>query len=99
MEYIRTIKSEVVKSLGEAKIANYLFSHDIEYTYERVYSELMDYNKIYKLDFTINIGGEDIYIECFVLSNYKENELNKYNKIKEMKINYLKYIILILSLC
>ena len=32
-------------------------------------------------------------------SNYKENELNKYNKIKEIKINYIKYIILILSLC
>ncbi len=89
-EYIRTIKGEVVKSLGEAKIANYLFTHDIEYTYEKVYTELMDDNKIYKPDFTINVGGEDIYIEYFGLSNYKENELNKYNKIKEMKINYHK---------
>lgn len=89
-EYIRTIKGEVVKSMGTARIANYLFSHDIKYTYEKFYSELMDDNKIYKPDFTINIGGEDIYIEYFGLSNYKENELNKYNKIKEMKINYHK---------
>ena len=76
--------------MGTARIANYLFTHDIEYTYEKIYTELMDDNKIYKLDFTINIGGEDIYIEYFGLSNYKENELNKYNKIKEMKINYHK---------
>ena len=48
--------------MGTARIANYLFSHDIKYTYEKFYSELMDDNKIYKLDFTINIGGEDIYI-------------------------------------
>ena len=89
-EYIRTIKGEIVKSLGEAKIANYLFTHDIDYTYEKIYTELMDDNKIYKPDFTINIGGEDIYIEYFGLSNYKENELNKYNKIKELKINYHK---------
>ena len=81
-EYIRTINGEVVKSMGEARIANYLFSHDIEYTYEKVYSELMDDNKIYKPDFTINIDGEDIYIEYFGLSNYKENELNKYNRMK-----------------
>ena len=33
----------------------------------------MDDNKIYKPDFTINVGGEDIYIEYFGLSNYKEN--------------------------
>lgn len=89
-EYIRTIKGEIVKSLGEAKIANYLFTHDIDYTYEKIYTELMDDNKIYKPDFTINVGGEDIYIEYFGLSNYKENELNKYNKIKELKINYHK---------
>lgn len=89
-EYIRTIKGEIVKSIGEAKIANYLFTHDIDYTYEKVYTELMDENKIYKPDFTINIGGEDIYIEYFGLSNYKEKELNKYNKIKELKVNYHK---------
>ena len=41
-EYIKTIKGEVVKSLGEARIANYLFTHDMEYTYEKVYTELMD---------------------------------------------------------
>ena len=61
-EYIKTIKGEVVKPMGEAIIANYFFSNDIKYTYEKVYSELMDDNKLYKLDFTINIGGEDIYI-------------------------------------
>lgn len=84
--------------MGEARIANYLFSHDIEYTYEKVYSELMDDNKIYKPDFTINIDGEDIYIEYFGLSNYKENELNKYNRIKKRRLIIIKYIILILSL-
>ena len=84
--------------MGEARIANYLFSHDIEYTYEKVYSELMDDNKIYKPDFNINIDEEDIYIEYFGLSNYKENELNKYNRIKKRRLIIIKYIILILSL-
>lgn len=95
-ENIVTIKGEFVKSKGEAIIANYLFTHNIEYLYEDVYENLMDDNKSYKPDFTLNLNGEKVYLEYYGLINYKE-EFNKYNKIKQRKdeyhkINHNKYI-------
>ena len=38
-ENIYTIKNELVKSKGEAMIANFLFMHNISYDYEKVYPE------------------------------------------------------------
>lgn len=89
-EIPKTIKKEYVKSIGEAKIANFLFCHNISYTYEKVYKELMNENKVYRPDFTIHVGGEDIYIEYFGLSNYQEKEMNRYNEIRRQKENYHK---------
>lgn len=89
-EVVRTIKGEIVKSKGEAMIANFLYQNNIEYNYEKVYEEYLPYNKIYKPDFTLNLGGENIYIEYFGLSNYQENELNRYEKIKKLKEEYHK---------
>ena len=48
---------------------------------------MLDNNRIYKPDFTLEIGGEKVYIEYFGLSNYKDN-MNRYNKIREIKENY-----------
>lgn len=87
-EYIITINNELVKSKGEAIIANYLFIHNIPYKYEKVYKELVDDYKIYKPDFTLNLGGEEVYLEYFGLSNYKEDELGTYKKIMQKKIDY-----------
>ena len=87
-EIPKTIQNELVKSIGEAKIANFLYCNGISYTYEKVYEELMDDYKIYRPDFTIESGGEKIYIEYFGLSNCKEEDMQKYNKIKELKIAY-----------
>ncbi len=85
----RTIKNEFVKSKGEAIIANFLFCNNIEYHYEKVYSELMDNNYTpYRPDFTIFYAGETIYIEYFGLSTYTEDKLNRYQKIKQIKENY-----------
>lgn len=89
-ENIFTIKGELVKSKGEALIANYLFINNIDYVYEKVYDELMENRKVYKPDFTLNLFGEKVYIEYFGLSNYKNDELNRYNKIKNIKEKYHK---------
>lgn len=89
-EIIKTIKNEFVKSKGEAIIANYLFMHGIDYSYEKVFPELIDGTKVYRPDFTINYDGDDIYIEYFGLSNYKDDNSDRYKKNKEIKINYHK---------
>lgn len=79
-----TIKGEVVRSVSEAKIANYLFTHGIDYIYEKVYEEVMDDDAIYKPDFTLDLAGENVYIEYFGLDNYK------YNRRKKQKEEYHK---------
>lgn len=61
----KTLKSENVKSVEEAIIANYLFLHDIEYIYEDLYPyETLDqYRKSYRPDFFL--PEYNIYIEHF----------------------------------
>lgn len=81
---IITIQGELVKSAPEAVIANFLYKNNILYSYEKIYTELMDENKIYKPDFTIDFGGEEIYIEYFGLDD------EKYNKNKKEKIEFHK---------
>ena len=83
-----TIKNELVKSKGEALIANYLFMNGIDYQYEKVYKELMEDKRVLKPDFTLELAGEEIYIEYFGLSNYKKDELARYDKIRKMKEDY-----------
>lgn len=77
-----SIKGEIVKSLGEMFIANFLFKHGIDYSYEEVYEELMDNRSIYKPDFTIDYGGSKIYIEYYGLDD------NNYNRIRNWKRKY-----------
>lgn len=76
---IITLRGECVKSAGEMMIANFLYVNGIDYGYEEVYDELMENNSIYKPDFTIDYGGEKIYIEYFGLDD------KEYNKIKQQK--------------
>lgn len=83
-EQPQTIKGETVRSVSEAIIANFLFTHGINYEYEKVYSEVMDDNSIYKPDFTLELGGEEVYLEYFGLNDYK------YNIIKNKKEEYHK---------
>lgn len=90
-ENIITIQGELVKSASEAVIANFLYKNNIFYSYEKIYTELMDNNKIYKPDFTIDIGGEEIYIEYFGLDDEKYNK-NKKEKIKFHKEHNNKFI-------
>lgn len=81
-EQPKTIKGEIVRSVAEVTIANYLFTHGIDYEYEKVYEEVMDDNSIYKPDFTLHLAGEEVYIEYFGLNDYR------YNIIKKAKEDY-----------
>lgn len=85
-----TIKNEIVKSKGEAEIANFLFCNGIDYKYEKIYKEKISNNSIYRPDFTLELGGEEVYLEYFGLSNYTKDKLNRYNKIKKFKEDYHK---------
>jgi DNA helicase-4 len=83
-ENIASLKGDYVKSAGEALIANFLYIHGLDYSYEEVYDELMNNYSIYKPDFTIDYGGEKIYIEYFGLDD------EEYNNIKNKKIAFHK---------
>ena len=87
-ETIRTIKGEIVKSKGEAIIANFLYKNGIEYEYEKIYKDFMPDRKIYLPDFTLNLGGLPVYLEYFGLSTYDDKNLNRYNKIRKIKEEY-----------
>lgn len=84
-----TIRGERVKSKGEAIIANYLFCNNIDYEYERVYDELVGDRQIYRPDFSVDIGGEKIYIEYFGLSG-GDLDNQSYKRIRRIKEDYHK---------
>ncbi len=77
MKYNKTINGEYVKSEGEVKIANYLYKNNINYVYEELYPEKLNYNRTYKPDFTIHDGGDSIYIEYYGLAKLlKDNQIS-----------------------
>ena len=61
----RTLRDEQVKSLDEAKIANFLFLHGVNYEYERPYPFKGEdaQRKVYRPDFYL--PDYDIYLEHF----------------------------------
>ncbi len=77
---IRSLKGEYVKSAGEMVIANFLYTHGLDYYYEEVYEELLENRAIYKPDFTIDYAGEKIYIEYFGLDDQEYNKIRKYKR-------------------
>ncbi len=90
-----TIRGEKVKSIGEVRIANFLYVNGIEYEYEKIFEEKVDEERSYKPDFTVEYQGKKIYIEYFGLSDcYNEKnelnkrEINKYNRIRKIKEKY-----------
>ncbi len=62
-----TLKREIVKSIEECSIANFLFFNGVEYEYELPYKHETATKTVrqYKPDFTINPRGEAIYLEHF----------------------------------
>lgn len=96
LKYPVSIKGEIYKSVGEAKIANYLFKNGIDYQYEKIFPEKVDEDRAYSPDFTIDYHGKTIYIEYFGLSSYYENgtisekNLKKYKRERNKKIEFFK---------
>lgn len=78
-----TLKGEKVKSYGELEIANYLFSNNIEYEYEKEYkidTSTFEYSQ-YVPDFYL--PEYDIYIEYFGID--RNNKVAPYFKSKNGK--------------
>ena len=79
---IMTIKGDLVKSVGEAVIANFLYKHGVDYSYEKIYEDVVEDRRIYKPDFTLDLAGQSVYLEYFGMNN------TSYNRIKNLKINF-----------
>src|SRR5699024_7440646 len=78
-------------SLGEVRIANFLYRNNISYHYEEVYPYNLFNKASYSPDFTINVNGRKIYIEFYGLTKYNEDgnytldDINYYNRLVEKK--------------
>ena len=92
-----TIKGEKVKSIGEVRIANFLYCNGIEYVYEKIFDEKVNEDIAYQPDFTLEYQGKKIYIEYFGLSScytpgntINRNELLRYQRNRKIKENFQK---------
>lgn len=81
----QTLNNEVLRSMEEVRIANFLYLNQIEYEYEPIYQyRILDSNKPYTPDFRITQGDKTAYIEHFGITEtgqstrYTEQELSKY---------------------
>ena len=87
----QTLNNEVLRSMEEVRIANFLYMHQIEYEYEPIYQyRILDSNKPYTPDFRIKQGDKIAYIEHFGItedghsSRYSAEDLEKYkSRIKD----------------
>lgn len=93
----KTIKQEVLRSIEEVQIANYLYLHQIDYEYEAAYPYYIEgSNQLYTPDFTITYEGKTYYLEHFGIhengthSRYSEEELRNYKKAIQDKIKLHK---------
>lgn len=81
---LRTLKREKVKSFQEVQIANWLYTHGVEYEYEKQYEK---YEGNYRPDFYL--VDYDIYIEHFGInrdgSTRQDIDRNTYQKQMEWK--------------
>lgn len=88
-----TLNNEIVNSIQEVQIANFLYLNDIEYEYEPDYPfYIFMSKKRYTPDFLIRQNGKEYYLEHFGISENGENnkyslcELEKYKKSINDKI-------------
>ena len=89
-----SINNESLRSQEEVLIANFLYTHGIDYSYEPVYPyHLTESRKIYTPDFLIVQGDKKAYIEHFGITEsgnsnrYSKEELDTYMMAKNHKIN------------
>ena len=90
----KTIKGEFLRSKEEVDIANFLYSNNIDYSYEITYKEIKDNIKIHP-DFYIKQLENEHYIEHFGVdenldnSMYNEKELKAYLNTMKLKKEYI----------
>lgn len=82
---VQTLNNEVLRSMEEVRIANFLYLNQIEYEYEPIYQyRILDSNKPYTPDFRIVQGDKTAYIEHFGITEdgrsnrFTEQELAQY---------------------
>ncbi len=92
-----TINNEMLRSVQEVKIANFLYLNGIDYTYEEIYPyHILKAKKPYAPDFCIRQGKKTAYIEHFGINEngthsfYTKDELAKYKKEIKDKIDLHK---------
>lgn len=88
-----TIQNEIVRSVQEVEIANFLYLNSIDYVYEPVYPyHILMARKPYTPDFMITQGDHTAYIEHFGITEdgknflYDEDALTAYKKAINDKI-------------
>lgn len=88
-----TIQNEIVRSMQEVEVANFLYLHGLDYTYEPIYPyHIIMAAKPYTPDFMITQGNHIAYIEHFGITEegknflYDEDELAVYKKAINDKI-------------
>ncbi len=86
-EKFKTINGEIVKSIGEVKIANFLYENGYEYSYEKKYPHKLAEDRSYSPDFTVYANGVEFYIEYYGLTKYRSDgtfsldDINAYNRL------------------
>ncbi len=73
---IQTLNNEILRSMEEVHIANFLYMNQIEYEYEPIYQyPILDANKPYTPDFLIKQDDKVSYIEHFGITEDGRNNL------------------------
>ena len=88
-----TIQNEILRSLQEVEIANFLYLNGIEYEYEPIYKyDILFSRKPYTPDFRIWQDGKEAYIEHFGITEdgrnnrFSQDEIASYKKAINDKI-------------
>lgn len=69
MMYIRKIFTDKMCSVVDENDRKEIF---LNYFTEKIYKDLMENRHIYKPDFTLDLGRDEVYVEYFGLSDYKD---------------------------
>ena len=81
-----TIQNEVVRSMQEVEIANFLYLNSIDYVYEPIYKyNIFMSRKPYTPDFLITQGDKSAYIEHFGITENGENFLYNHEQLLAYK--------------
>lgn len=91
---VQTLNNEVLRSMEEVQIANFLYLNQIEYEYEPMYQyRILNANKPYTPDFRIKQGDKTTYIEHFGITEdghsgrFSPEQLEKYKSIINDKVS------------